>query len=94
MRPNDFWNLEDKELSVIIDEYENNKFQNNKLLLEENRLINYHIVAVQNGKIKKPKQLYKFQWEADIPKLTIKQIQDNLLVLGVPKRLKDKYKVD
>ncbi|MEB2775234.1 hypothetical protein SYJ56_07935 [Algoriphagus sp. D3-2-R+10] len=83
IRPNDFWNLEDTELISIIEEYEHNDLQFTKLTLEENRLINYHIVAVHNEKIKRPKQLYKLPWEGESG-FTLEEIQKNIKILGIP----------
>lgn len=56
--------------------------------------MNYHIVAVHNSKVKKPSQLYKFNWEEATQTLSLKEIKSNLELLGVPTRLKNKYKVD
>ncbi|MCH7411151.1 hypothetical protein MM239_17265 [Belliella sp. DSM 111904] len=93
LTPNDFWNLEDRELINVIDEFESYSLNKLKVELEENRLINYHIVAVQNSKIKRPNQLYKFNWEQKQQFLAI-DIQSNLKLLGVPTRLRNKYKAD
>ena len=94
LTPSDFWNLEDRELFNVIEEFEAFKLNNLKLELEENRLINYHIVAIHNSKIRRPNQLYRFNWENETPQLSLEQVKNNLRLLGVPTRLKDKYKKD
>lgn len=77
--------MEELELINVMDEFDNYTFKSQKLEMEENRLINYHIVAVHNDKIRKPKQLYKFPWENDGPKFSIEEIKENIKLLGVPK---------
>ncbi|WP_268037046.1 hypothetical protein [Algoriphagus sp. PAP.12] len=77
----------------MVSEFEAFSYSNLKLQLEENRLINYHIVAIHNSKIRKPKQLYRFNWEQEAPALTPEQIKNNIQLLGIPTRLKKKYQV-
>lgn len=76
--------MEDKELLAIITQFE--KFQESKykLELEQNRLINYHIVAVHNSKIRRPNQLYKFNWESDKPLMDKKELKRLISIYGYP----------
>ncbi|MCH7396558.1 hypothetical protein MM236_01100 [Belliella sp. DSM 107340] len=82
---NDFWNLDDKELLAIIEEYETNNEQRLKFDLEQNRLSSFYSVAVHNGKIKNPKKLYKFEWEKSDFKLTPELFDKYVSIIGIPK---------
>lgn len=76
------------ELISIVEEFENYNLNQTKLDLEQRRLNSFFSVAVMNGKIKKPTQLYKFEWEKETRKILSKEEFDKIISdFGIPKMI-------